>query len=166
MQLARRKVLAKARNHLLFHALDDHDWVLWLDVDVIDYDADLIQRLLATGKDIVHPNCVQGERGAPCFDLNAWRENGSKRMDDLRGGAELVRLDAVGGTVLLVRADAHRDGLIFPPFPYGAANPAVRSPHPLAPVDGEIETEGLGLMAMDMGYQCWGMPNFEVVHAR
>ena len=52
-------------------------------------------------------------------------------MDDLRGGPDLVRLDTVGGTVLLVRADVHRDGLIFPCFPYGAANPAVRRPDPL-----------------------------------
>jgi peptide chain release factor subunit 1 len=85
-------------------------------------------------------------------------------MDDLRGGPDLVRLDTVGGTVLLVRGDIHREGLIFPCFPYGAANPAARCPSPLA-VDGEIETEGLGIMARDMGYQCWGMPNLEVLHA-
>ena len=30
---------------------------------------------------------------------------------------------------------------------------------------GEVETEGLGLMARDMGYECWGMPNLEIVHA-
>ena len=32
---------------------------------------------------------------------------------------DLVELDAVGGTVLFIRADVHRDGLVFPPFPYG-----------------------------------------------
>jgi peptide chain release factor subunit 1 len=82
----------------------------------------------------------------------------------LRGGPDLVRLDAVGGTVLLVRADVHRDGLVFPSFPYGAGNPAVRRPGPLG-LHGELETEGLGIMAMDMGYQCWGLPNLEVLHA-
>lgn len=30
---------------------------------------------------------------------------------------------------------------------------------------GEIETEGLGMMAYDMGYECWGMPNLEIKHA-
>jgi len=30
---------------------------------------------------------------------------------------------------------------------------------------GEIETEELGLIAADMGHQCWGMPNLEVLHA-
>jgi hypothetical protein len=31
---------------------------------------------------------------------------------------------------------------------------------------GEIETEGLGLMAFDMGHLCWGMPDEEVIHAQ
>lgn len=163
-QVPRRRILAKSRNHLLFRALDDQDWVLWLDVDVADYPADLIERLLAAERDIVHPHCVTSY-GGPTFDLNAWRDRGRRHMGDLRGDADLVRLDAVGGTVLLVRADIHRDGLVFPCFPYGAASPAVRRPHPLGNnVHGEIETEGFGLMAIDMGYQCWGMPNLEVLH--
>lgn len=164
MQLPRRKVLAKARNHLLFRALDDQDWVLWLDVDVVWYAPDLIERLLAAGRDIVHPHCVQQPGGAT-FDRNAWRERGQVRMEDLRDGPDLVRLDAVGGTVLLVRADCHRDGLVFPCFPYGAPHPAVRHPGPFPGIEGEIETEGLGLMALDMGAQAWGMPKLEVLHA-
>jgi hypothetical protein len=162
-QIQRRKILAKARNHLLFRALKDQTWVLWLDVDVIDYPADLIERLIAAGRDLVHPHCVQ-RYGGPTFDLNGWRDHGRVHMDDLRGGPDLVRLDSVGGTVLFVRADVHRDGLIFPCFPYGVANRAVRRPGPLH-INGELETEGFGIMAMDMGYQCWGMPNLEVLHA-
>lgn len=164
-QIPRRRILAKSRNHLLFRSLRDEDWVLWLDVDVIDYPPDMIETLLATGRDIVHPHCVV-EYGGKTFDLNAWRDRGERRMEDLRGDGDLVRLDAVGGTVLLVRADVHRDGLIFPPYFYGQANQAARRPHPLGDdINGEIETEGLGLMAKDMGYQCWGMPNYEVKHA-
>jgi Anp1 len=163
-QLPRRKILAKARNHLLFRSLEDQDWVLWLDVDVIDYPPDLLQRLIATGRDILHPHCVT-DPGGPTFDRNAWREHGKVHMDQLRGGPDLVRLDSVGGTVLMIRADIHRDGLVFPSFPYGGASSAVRRPHPLGPaVRGEIETEGLGIMAIDMGHQCWGMPNLEVRH--
>jgi hypothetical protein len=164
-QIPRRQILARARNHLLFRALEDEAWVLWLDVDVIDYPRDLLHRLLATGRDIVHPHCVQRPGGAT-FDWNAWRDEGRVRMDQLRGGPDLVRLDSVGGTVLLIRADLHRDGLIFPPFPYGRPHPRARRPGPWgAAGPGEIETEGLGLMAADMGYQCWGMPNLEVIHA-
>jgi hypothetical protein len=71
--------------------------------------------------------------------------------------------------VLLVRADVHREGLIYPTFLYGRANPRIRTGRDSGlegQLDGEIETEGLGIMARDMGYRCWGMPRFEVIHRR
>ncbi len=163
--MARRTILAKSRNHLLFAALENEDWVLWIDVDVIDYPSDVITRMLGTGKDIVHPHCVT-RPGGPTFDWNAWRDQGRQTMAELRNGSELVRLDGVGGTMLLVRADAHRDGLIFPPYLYGRESRFLRRPNPFArPHVGEIETEGLGMMAKDMGIECWGMPYLEVIHA-
>lgn len=163
-QLPRRVVLAKARNRLLSAALRDEDWVLWLDVDLEDYPADVLERLLAAGKDIVTPHCVL-EWGGATFDWNAWRDQGRERMDALRGGPDLVRLDAVGGTMLLIRADLHREGLVFPPFPYGRRSRFAREANPLLGDDlGEVETEGLGLMAKDMGHECWGMPNLEILH--
>ena len=164
-QIPRRSVLSKSRNHLLSRALGDQDWVLWLDVDVIEYPPDVLERLLATERDIVHPHCVTAY-GGPTFDLNAWRDQGRLHMQDLRGGDDLVRLDAVGGTMLLIRADLHRDGLIFPPFMYGARSPFVRDPNPWTQGSvGEMDTEGLGIMARDMGRQCWGLPNLEILHA-
>ncbi len=202
LQRERRTALAKSRNHLLFHALSDEDWVLWLDVDVIEYPPDVIERLLGAGKDIVQPHCVR-EYGGESFDLNAWRDRGKHHMQDLRGEGDLVRLDSVGGTMLLVRADIHRDGLIFPPFQYGRGSPLTRKryfpqlrqflnvlllqrkkvrPSKTSEAvrgikkkdvpkmleirgEGEIETEGLGMMAHDMGYECWGMPNLEIRHS-
>jgi len=158
-QLFRRTILAKSRNHLLFHALDDEDWVLWLDADIIGYPHDILERLLVTGRSIVQPHCVL-EPGGSTFDRNGWRDHGRLHLDDLRDEGELVRLDAVGGTMLLVRADIHRDGLIFPSFPYGPPNRLARQER------GELETEGLGIMARDMGHQCWGMPRLEILHDR
>jgi hypothetical protein len=163
-QLERRRVLAQSRNQLLFAALRDEDWVLWLDVDVVEYPRDVVRRMLATGRSIVQPHCVT-EYGGPTFDRNGWRDRGRLHLDDLRGGDELVRLDSVGGAMLLVDAEAHRNGLVFPPTPYGGESPLARNPHPVFGVTGEVETEGLGLMAADMGYECWGMPNLEVRHA-
>jgi hypothetical protein len=166
IQMQRRTVLAKSRNHLLFHALDDEDWVLWLDVDVITYPPDIIERLLATGRDIVQPHCVL-EYGGATFDRNGWRDQGRYHLDDLRDEGDLVELDAVGGTILLVRADLHRDGLVFPAFLYGLENPRIRKVRGESDkVRGELETEGLGIMAHDMGYRCWGMPHLEVIHRR
>jgi len=202
IQKERRRVLAKSRNHLLFHALTDEEWVLWLDVDVVEYPSNIIERLLATGKDIIQPHCVR-EYGGKSFDLNAWRERGKYYMHHLRNEGDLVRLDSVGGSILLIRADIHRDGLIFPPFLYGKENPNVRKryflsirqvlsvlikqinafqPNKMVRATkeirqedfskileirqvGQMETEGLGMMAHDMGYECWGMPNLEIIHA-
>jgi hypothetical protein len=164
LQVPRRTALAKARNRLLFAALRDEEWVLWLDVDVTDYPKDVVTRLLAGGRDIVAPHVVI-EPGGPTFDWNSWRENGRVRMDQLRGGPDMVRLDAVGGAMLLVRADLHREGLVFPPYLYGRRSRFARDPSPWGGEDvGEIETEGLAMMAKDMGVECWGMPNLEIVH--
>jgi hypothetical protein len=158
IQKQRRAVLARSRNHLLFHALDDEDWVLWMDVDLVEYPRDIIERLLAVKRDIVQPHCVL-EYGGPSFDRNAWRDQGKLHIDDLRGEGELVELHAVGGTMLLIRADLHRDGLIFPPFPYGLHNDRIRPGEPC-----EVETEGLGIMAGDMGHSCWAVPGLEILH--
>ena len=154
---------ASLRNHLLFRALADEDWVLWLDVDVVGYPPDLIETLLSHGCDILHPDCVR-EPDGPSFDRNAWKDDGRLHLEDLRGSGGPVRIDSVGGTVLLVKADLHRDGLIFPPFRYGLENARIRKRHPLWE-RGEIETEGLAAMAADMGTQCWGLPDLQVIHA-
>jgi len=105
----------------------------------------------------VQPHCVQSY-GGRTFDLNAWRDKGRLHLEDLRDEGTFAELHAVGGTVLWIRADIHRDGLIFPPFPYGQLNRFIRTREP------ELETEGLGMMAHDMGHTPWGMPHLEVLH--
>ncbi|HEX4199691.1 MAG TPA: glycosyltransferase [Caulobacteraceae bacterium] len=165
LQRARRAAVARARNRLLAAALGEAEWVLWLDVDVMDYPPDLLLQLLAAGKDIVTPHCVF-PNGAS-FDLNTFiLANGRDDAKHLRDGLfqpprgegrlylenvadqDLVRVDSVGGTALLVRGDLHRDGLNFPAYPYG----------------GYIETEGLAMMARDMGHACWALPKLHILH--
>jgi len=174
LQLERRTVLAKSRNYLLFRAIQDESWVLWLDIDLVDYPPDIIERLLATGKEIVQPHCVNCESGKT-FDLNAWRDKGRLHLGDLRSEGDLVRLHGVGGTMLLVKADLHREGLVFPTFLYGKKSRLIRRRNFMVRFRdvrrmlrgeyyGELETEGLGIMAHDMGYECWGMPNLEIKH--
>lgn len=60
----------------------------------------------------------------------------------------VVPLDGVGGTALMVRADVHRDGAMFPPFAFYHL----------------IETEGFAKMAKRLGWQPWGLPNYRVCH--
>lgn len=165
-QYPRRVTLAKARNYLLSKALDDEDWVLWLDADIIEYPPDVLRRLLAFGKDIIEPDCVITP-GGKSFDLNAWADKGRINIHDLRGLPSPQRIDAVGGTMLLVKADLHRDGLVFPPFAFGDRHPAIRDQNPFLPGGraGEVETEGLGIMALAMGHQPWAAPDIEIIHA-
>ena len=57
-----------------------------------------------------------------------------------------MQLDGVGGTALLVKAEVHRDGAMFPPFPFYHL----------------IETEGFAKMAKRLGWNAWGLPNYFV----
>jgi len=59
-----------------------------------------------------------------------------------------VALDGVGGTALLVKAEVHRDGAMFPPFPFYHL----------------IETEGFAKMAKRLGWSSTGLPNYKVYH--
>lgn len=63
-------------------------------------------------------------------------------------GLRTVEIDGVGGTALMVKAEVHRDGAMFPPFPFYRL----------------IETEGFAKMAKRLGYQAWGMPDYLVYH--
>ena len=165
VQRRRRELLARSRNRLLSGALGDEDWVLWLDADLVDYPPDLLARLLAAGRDIAVPHCVLPD--GRTFDLNSFRLTGDEDPRHLAGGIfqpprgagrlyldafageGIVPLDGVGGTALLVRADLHREGLCFPPYSHR----------------GYIETEGLAMMAKDMGVTAWGLPDLRIVHA-
>lgn len=59
-----------------------------------------------------------------------------------------MELDGVGGAAVLVKGDVHRDGAMFPPFPFYHL----------------IETEGFAKMAKRLGYQVFGLPNYLVFH--
>ncbi|EFY92757.1 mannan polymerase complexes MNN9 subunit [Metarhizium acridum CQMa 102] len=182
-QKARRAVMAKARNSLLFTTLGPAtSWVLWLDSDVIESPASLIQDLAQHNKDVIVPNCFQRfynddkkKMDERPYDYNSWQDSdiamqmASKMGPDdilLEGYPEMatyrtlmahlatdggdqnlaIPLDGVGGTALLVKADVHRDGAMFPPFSFYHL----------------IETEGFAKMAKRLGWQPYGLPNYKV----
>jgi len=170
-QQERRSRLAKIRNYLLHSVLYDEEWVFWLDGDLHSYEPHILLRLLSSQKSIVVANCVIEGRS---FDLNSFQETPEsinklkflksdvlllqgypdslprRSLHQLKDNTPLVKLDGVGATALLIRADLHREGLIFPPFIYR----------------NQIETEGLAKMASDMGHQPWGMPYVETTHEK
>jgi mannan polymerase complexes MNN9 subunit len=69
------------------------------------------------------------------------------KMHDKSGdpGAK-VKLDGVGGATLLVKAEVHRDGAMFPPFAFYHL----------------IETEGFAKMANRLNWESFGLPNYLV----
>ncbi len=110
------------------------------------------------------------------YDFNSWQDSETARKmgekmgpDDilLEGYAEMatyrtlmaymtadngdpkqeIPLDGVGGTALLVKAEVHRDGAMFPPFPFYHL----------------IETEGFAKMAKRLGWSSTGLPNYKVL---
>lgn len=167
-QRQRRAAIAQSRNSLLMRTLGEEDWVLWIDADVEAYPADVLEQLLATGKDIVVPHCILPD--GRTFDLNTFKlEPGAASLDwspyiidgilqpPVGWGRsylsdfpyeELVEVDGVGGTMLLVRADVHRHGAIFPVVPYQHL----------------LDTEGFASIAKSMGYSCWGLPWLKIQH--
>lgn len=89
------------------------------------------------------------EATQPQVIMEGYARTPTRPLYKLRHVGDIVELGGVGGAMLLVHADLHRDGLVFPPFPYRQ----------------RIETEGLAAMARDMGHRAWGMPHVEVLHA-
>lgn len=163
----RSSLLSRCRNFLMHHALAKEDWILWLDARVARIPPDLVERLLKARKEIVVPNCVLLGTGQS-FDLSSykwqpqagqidWQAHVIEGLLDPPAGLgrwylndlalfDCVELDGVGSSTLLVRADLHREGLIFPFFPYKNC----------------MDSEGLAAMARDMGYRCWGLPKVQV----
>ncbi|TAL78742.1 MAG: glycosyltransferase [Beijerinckiaceae bacterium] len=170
IQRRRRAAIARARNFLIRNALKDEAWVLWIDADIIDFPANVLEELLAAKARIAHPNAVRAW-GGPSMDLNGWvteRQLGEAAMSRwMRDGLyqppvgyqrlylsdlryrDNVSLDSVGGTMLLVDAAIHRAGLVFPARPYRHL----------------IETEAFAAAAHDLGIEMIGLPNLEILHA-
>ncbi|KAL8865602.1 MAG: hypothetical protein Q9174_006802 [Haloplaca sp. 1 TL-2023] len=83
-------------------------------------------------------------------DMATYRTLMAKTADtsERRDQKAVIPLDGVGGTALLVKAEVHRDGAMFPPFAFYHL----------------METEGFAKMAKRLGWSCWGLPNYFVYH--
>ncbi|OJJ42868.1 hypothetical protein ASPZODRAFT_162059 [Penicilliopsis zonata CBS 506.65] len=123
-------------------------------------------------------NSDSGKQDIRPYDFNSWRDSAVARdlastmgPDEilLEGYAEMptyrslmaylantdrpqpervIPLDGVGGTALMVKAEVHRDGAMFPAFPFYHL----------------VETEGFAKMASRLGYGSYGLPDYFVYH--
>jgi mannan polymerase complexes MNN9 subunit len=79
-------------------------------------------------------------------EMPTYRSLMAKMYDSHADPASKIRLDGVGGATLLVKAEVHRDGAMFPPFAFYHL----------------IETEGFAKMANRLNWESWGLPNYLV----
>jgi hypothetical protein len=178
VQRERRRLIARLRNYLLYSTLRDEDYVLWIDSDMIQIPDYLLKTMIRSGKDIITVATRLGPEGG-FYDLNAWvgeritpNEEEQKiieqggifvpRPESVRFTHELEEeyspLDSVGGTVLFVRSEVHREGVAF------TTNYVIGTGWKHEGYDG-IESEGLCYVAGFLGYKCWGMPHAIAVHS-
>ena len=143
IQTARRARVARYRNKLLLHALGTEPHLLWLDADVQFLSPGIVQLMLTHGSTnpaagIITARCQDGPTYN--YDKNAWAglrpapkggESADARVaaeeaaqkarlvDELidgTGDRDLIALDAVGGTILYMRASLVWEGLNFPSY--------------------------------------------------
>lgn len=77
LQPKRRSFMARSRNYLLTAALTEEiSWVLWLDVDVVEYPTTILEDLQSVDEDVVVPNCLlqRGDGAFWGYDKNNWQE--------------------------------------------------------------------------------------------
>ncbi|KAJ4287165.1 hypothetical protein N0V90_012563 [Kalmusia sp. IMI 367209] len=141
IQDERRALLARLRNYLMNGALQDESHIFWVDADVVEFSEGIVQTMLkhAESRADVGILTARCERDTLYnYDMNAWKvapaeldaANATDRValqDKLEhsktwvpelmkdtSNEDLVPLDSVGGTLLYMRAELVRQGLIFP----------------------------------------------------
>ncbi|KAI1292402.1 hypothetical protein EDD11_008790 [Mortierella claussenii] len=178
VQKDRRRLIARLRNYLLYTTMRDEDSVLWIDSDMVHVPNDLLGRMVDSGKDVITTATRSGSSG-DFIDLNAWvgeriKPSAEEQATIEQGGifvpgpksvmfthelqGEFEELDSVGGTVLFVRGEVHREGVAF------TTNYVIGAGWKYEGYDG-IESEGLCYVAGFLGYKCWGMPHAIAEHS-
>ncbi|AET38270.1 mannosyltransferase complex subunit MNN9 Ecym_2550 [Eremothecium cymbalariae DBVPG len=184
VQKERRAAMALARNELVFSTIGPStSWILWLDADIVETPATVIQDMAAHDKAILAANVFQryiddqNQENIRPYDFNNWQESQTgleiaasmkddeiivesyheivtyrplmaKLYDPNGSPSAEMSLDGVGGGCTLVKAQVHRDGAMFPNFPFYHL----------------IETEGFAHMAKRLNYEVFGLPNYLVYH--
>ncbi|KAJ2257619.1 hypothetical protein GGI13_000857 [Coemansia sp. RSA 455] len=164
-QLDRRSLMARARNYLWTRALENEQWVLWIDGDLEYYPPNIVNDMMAYDKD--------WEYGV--YDFNSWQETPEsieilklikeeaflvegdgdspfrtkrKYMNGFNKNETIVPLDGVGGTFTLVKSRVHRSGVGFPAWLF----------------QHQVETEGFAKLAKANGFGVFGLPNYYIHH--
>lgn len=98
---------ARGRQRVVDERLrDEHDWVLWIDSD-LDFEPDLLWRLLATSERAVVSPVIVIENDGRQYDTAGTRPSFEQRSSDRPPEPGIYEMYSVGGCVL-VPAEVHR----------------------------------------------------------
>lgn len=187
-EVEKRRYFAGLKNELVSTTLGPETrYILWLDQDIVETPATVIEDMISVGKPVVAANIQtrgaenKGTASYQYENAKSWIENEHWRlvqnsyadnyifMEGIGGvdtkrvhindlatvdPAQGVKLDAVvvdsvSFACTLVLSDVHRDGAMFPNFPFHH----------------RIDTEGFSKMAQRLNYELSGMPNYFVYHS-
>lgn len=128
---------------IILQALQDEEWVLWIDSDLWSYPPDVIQRLIAPRKDIVIPNCVMGP-GQRSYDLNSWKRPQPPRQYEILFPAMDVSAKALESMTTLQLVQACASQLRLTEGLPSSRSPAFPGAKELEAVAGRLQEELLG----------------------
>lgn len=106
LQPLRRSFMARARNYLLTAALrDEHAWVLWLDADLVEYPATILEDLMSVDVDVVVPNCLRETEDGSFwgYDKNNWQE--TDQSIEMQKDLDPVSFSFLSGLQLVLMAN-------------------------------------------------------------
>lgn len=185
VQKERRGAMALARNELLFSTIGPYtSWILWLDADIVETPANLIQDMAVHNKPVLAANVYQryhdqksNKDAVRPYDFNNWAESNI--------GLELA--EQLGDDEIIV--EGYAEMATYRPLMAHLYDPK-GSPNSLMDLDGVgggctlvkaevhrdgamftnfpfyhlIETEAFAKMAKRLGYTVHGLPNYLVYH--
>ena len=128
----------------MLSALEDEAHIIWLDADVVEISANLVQTMITQSTSHPHAGIITAachQNKMENYDKNAWKVNSPALMDIIPDSARpaavrdlvkrryfvpdlysqapdetLIQLDSVGGTILYIRSELIRQGVSFPHF--------------------------------------------------
>lgn len=179
-QQERRTMMARARNYLWTRALQNEQWVLWIDGDLEYYPPNIVRDLMNYGKDVVVPNCLVRRRSKrdgkwkhTVYDRNAWQETKKSRKMIRK-----IRKDffLVEGYKSLRTHRKYLDGFsknetIVPLDGVGGTFTLVNAHvhrsgvgFPTWIFEHQVETEGFAKLAKANGFGVFGLPHYYIRH--
>ncbi|KAJ2750766.1 hypothetical protein GGI19_004913 [Coemansia pectinata] len=179
-QFDRRTMMARARNYLWTRALENEQWVLWIDGDLEHYSPNIVHDMKAYNKDVLVANCLIHKTGGPykgkdiVYDLNSWQET-PKSIEMVKKLKETDFLVEGGDTPFITHRkymnDFGKNETIVPLDGVGGTFTLVKAHvhrsgvgFPAWLFQHQVETEGFAKLAKANGFGVFGLPNYNVLH--